>query len=87
MENRSLFVAREGLLIVRHFDPYSQALAKIERGHRHDLDDVRALIRHGLVEPARARALFEEIEPELYKFPAIDPPSFRRRVTDCFGEP
>src|ERR1700712_1851960 len=30
--DRSPFVLREGVVTVRHFDPYSQALAKIKRG-------------------------------------------------------
>jgi hypothetical protein len=29
-------------------------------------------------------AYFDAIEPRLYRFPAIDPGSFRRRVEDCF---
>src|SRR6187200_1731076 len=31
--DRSPFVAQEGKLVFRHFDPLSQALAKIERDH------------------------------------------------------
>ena len=79
-EGRSLSVGREGLLSFAHFDPYSQALAKLERGHAHDLEDVEAMKRLGLVEPERLRELFAEIEPELYRFPAIDPPTFRVAV-------
>jgi hypothetical protein len=41
---------------------------------------VRALLASGLVAPARLLACFEEIEPLLYRFPAIDPPGFRARV-------
>jgi len=41
---------------------------------------VRALVEHGLVDPARARALFDEIEPQLYRFPALDPRAFRAAV-------
>ena len=41
---RSPFVAREGRLTFRHFDPYAQSLAKLERGHARDLDDVRAMM-------------------------------------------
>lgn len=78
--DRSPFVAREGRLTFRHFDPYAQALAKLERGHRHDLEDVRALSDRSLVEPSRLRAHFDEIEPALYRFPAIDPATFRRAV-------
>ncbi len=79
-EERSPFAAREGLLTFRHFDPYSQALAKLERRHAQDLEDVGALIDRGLVAPDRLRRFFEEIEPRLYRFPAIDPAAFRDSV-------
>jgi hypothetical protein len=83
--DRSPFVGRFGSLDVHHFDPYSQALAKIERGFDHDLADVRAMIARGLVEPAEALALFTEIEPALYRYPAIDPADFARRVREALG--
>jgi hypothetical protein len=86
-EGRSVFVTREGRLSFSHFDPYSQALAKLERGHDQDLHDVRAMVGRGLVEPARALAYLDEIEPELFRFPAIDPPAFRRRVKEAFLDP
>jgi len=79
-EARSLSVGREGLLSFVHFDPYSQALSKLERGHAHDLEDVEAMKRLGFVEPGRLSALFGQIEPELYRFPAIDPSRFRSAV-------
>ncbi len=79
-EDRSPFVGREGRLSFHHFDLYSQALSKLERAHRQDLEDVRAMLERQLVEPARVLAYFDEIEPELYRFPAVDPPAFRRRV-------
>ena len=84
-EERGLFVAREGRLTFYHFDLYAQALAKLERAHAQDVDDVSAMVERELVEPARALTYFERIEPNLYRFPAIDPPSFRRKVEDAFG--
>ncbi len=42
------------------------------------------LLASGLVTAAGARAQFEEIEPQLYRFPAIDPESFRAAVEDLF---
>jgi hypothetical protein len=84
-EDRSVFIAREGRLTFYHFDPYSQALSKLERGHARDLEDVAAMVERGLVDPARARELYAEIEPRLYRFPAIDPRSFRRRVEQALG--
>jgi hypothetical protein len=77
---RSPFIERTGRLDAFHFDPYSQALSKLERAFDQDLEDVRAMIARGLVEPRRAQSLFDQIEPELYRFPAIDPASFRARV-------
>lgn len=82
-EGRSIFAAREGRLSFYHFDPYGQALAKLERGHTQDLDDVRALVERGLVDPGRTLEYFTEVEDDLYRYPAVDPPSFRRRVEDA----
>ena len=79
-QERSLFIAREGSVSLFHYDFYAQALAKIERGHEQDLRDVRRMLDDGLVEPARLLGLFAEIEPLLYRFPAIDPRSFRLSV-------
>lgn len=81
-EDRSLFIRQIGTLSVFHLDPYSQALAKIERGHVNDLADVRSMLSEKLIEPQRLRDLFEQIEPRLYRFPAIDPETFRRAIDD-----
>jgi hypothetical protein len=78
--DRSLFVFREGTVSIYHFDFYSQALSKIERGFRQDLDDVTSMMASGLVEAIRLRELYEAIEPELYRYPAIDPAAFRKKV-------
>ncbi|MEX2105500.1 MAG: DUF6036 family nucleotidyltransferase [Solirubrobacterales bacterium] len=84
-EERSPLIRREGKVSFHHFDLVAQALAKSERGHAQDLLDVKELIASGLVDPAEALTQFESIEPELYRFPAIDPASFRRSVEELFG--
>lgn len=84
-EERSPLIRREGKITFRHFDPLAQALAKAERGHEQDLLDVKEMIASGLVDPAEARAQFEQIEPELYRFSAIDPASFRKSVEELLG--
>ncbi len=86
-EGRSRFAAQEGPLAVYHFDLVAQALAKVHRGHRQDREDVAAMVQRGLVDPAEARAAFAAIEAELYRYPAIDPPTFRRAVEAAFGPP
>lgn len=77
---RSEFVAREGRLDFHHYDLYAQALAKIERAHAQDEIDVAEMLSRGLVDRVELRRLFSEIEPLLFRYPAIDPPAFRRAV-------
>jgi hypothetical protein len=84
-QERSRFIVREGKIDFFHFDFYSQALSKIQRGHTNDLRDVREMLDRKLVEPVKGLELFAAIEANLYRFPAIDPPSFRRRVEEAFG--
>ncbi len=85
-EDRSPFVAREGRLAFHHFDLCAQALSKIERGHAQDVTDVEELLRRGLVERAQLFAYFTAIEPHLYRYPAIDPASFRQAVVDRLAQ-
>jgi hypothetical protein len=85
-EDRSPLIRKEGNVSFHHFDPVAQALSKAERGHDQDLLDVQEMIATGLVNPADARAQFDVIEPELYRFPAIDPSSFRKAVKSLFSD-
>jgi hypothetical protein len=79
-QERSRFIQQEGGISFLHYDFYAQALAKIERGHVGDLQDVRQTIQSGLVEPQRLLELFTAIEDKIYRYPALDGPSFRRAV-------
>ena len=83
---RSLFIARHGHLTFFHYDPYGQVLAKLQRGHDRDLRDARSFVQEGLVDVSRLRAAFDEIEPVLIRYPAIDPAWFRSAVMEfCDG--
>jgi uncharacterized nucleotidyltransferase DUF6036 len=79
-QDRSLYIAREGRIAFYHYDPYSQALAKLERGHSLDLEDVNKMLETGLIDRQELLRRFEQIEPLLHQHPAIDPVSFRRAV-------
>jgi hypothetical protein len=83
-EERSPLIRREGRLSFHHFDPVAQALSKAERGHDQDIRDVQKMIATDLVNPAEALNQFKAIEPELFRFPAIDPVSFRQAVESLF---
>ena len=84
--DRSQFVEQVGKCTFLHYDFYAQALAKIERGHDIDLKDVGEMIRRNLVQPERLIKLFNEIEEQLYRYPAIDGASFRRAVQEVINE-
>ncbi len=84
-EERSPFIGQEGKISFFHFDFYSQALAKIERGFAQDLEDVDAMIRAELISSGHALDLFDAIESELIRYPAIDPKGFRDAVEKFFG--
>ena len=77
---RSPVVFEVGNVQVRHFDPYSQVLSEIERGFNQDLEDVANMFGRGLIRPERLLELYELIEPDLYRYPAIDPGAFRMKV-------
>ncbi|HEX9564595.1 MAG TPA: DUF6036 family nucleotidyltransferase [Gemmatimonadaceae bacterium] len=83
-EQRSPIITKMGRVTFRHYDFCAQALAKIERGHARDLADVDAMLGRGLISGANVRAQFAQIEPDLYRFPAIDPASFRQAVDAVF---
>lgn len=82
---RSRFRFREGNLEVFDFDLYSQALSKLERGLELDRQDVESMVKGGDLDPGKLLELFEEVEPHLYRFPAVDPRTLRGSVEALAG--
>jgi hypothetical protein len=78
--DRSIYIDTIGSISFYHFDPYSQALSKIERGHEKDRTDVASMLSQGLIETHRLIELFELIRPNLYKYPAINESNFASAV-------
>lgn len=64
--DRCQYIGREGSVSFFHYDPYSQALSKIERGHDQDVRDVASILQVGMLDRQKLLALFNEIEPYLY---------------------
>jgi len=79
---RSRHIASIGQLQFFHYDFSLQALAKLERGHAHDLQDVTSLLRGGYVTADELRNRFAQIEPWLLRYPAIDASKFRKSVEE-----
>jgi hypothetical protein len=83
---RSEFVLRAGEIDVFHYDFASQALAKIERGHLRDRDDVRSMLAEGLVDPELLRKLFAQVRNDLVRYPAIDPDALEAKLDAVLAE-
>ncbi len=83
--DRSVFIARHGPVEFYHYDLYSQALAKLERGHARDLEDVSAMVDRELISRAKLRELFVEIQPQLFRYPAIEGAAFESAVLAFAG--
>jgi hypothetical protein len=62
---RSVYIGRYGPLEVFHFDLYSMALSKIERGTERDFQDVLALLRAGRLNMEQLASMFAEILPRV----------------------
>ena len=60
-KERNQFIGRYGQLDVFHYDLFSTALSKIERGTESDFEDVLLLLRSGRLVSSRLADCFEEI--------------------------
>jgi len=63
--NRHVYIERFGTLDVLHFDLYSTALSKIERGREQDFEDVLALLRAEKIAWKNLAEYFQEILPKM----------------------
>jgi hypothetical protein len=79
---RSRHITTIGRVQFFHYDFALQALAKLERGHAHDLEDVKSLVSGGYAIASELKRRFAEIEPGLLRYPAIDPQQFKKKVDD-----
>lgn len=82
---RSPFIERQGRLSFHHFDLHAQALSKAERSHRQDVEDVRAMLEAGLVDPESMWRYYGQVAPGLYRYPAVDPGALERSLASLFG--
>jgi hypothetical protein len=83
---RSRHIASIGPVEFFHYDFSLQALAKLERGHAQDLEDVASFVRGGYVSAEELKSRFAQIEPGLLRYPAVDPQQFRKKVDDFLSQ-
>lgn len=56
------------------------ALGERVHGEGRDMADVRSFVREGWIDLDELQLMFERIEPQLVRYPALDARSFRRAV-------
>jgi hypothetical protein len=78
--DRSVFIGRQGDISFYHYDFTAQALSKISRGYNRDMDDVQAMYDQKLFSLDELLNCFEAIEPDLIRFPSLNPERLRHRV-------
>ena len=66
-----------------HYDPYSQVFGKVVRGFARDLEDARAFVDAGMVDPLHLRTLVEELPDSAFaRYPRLTPGAVREAVVD-----
>lgn len=78
---RSEEIGRWGKVEFFHYDFYGQALAKIARGHRQDLQDAANLVRTGRVDPDELIRLFDQTKAEMIRYPSQNLADLEARLT------
>jgi len=79
---RSRHISSIGQVEFFHYDFALQALAKLERGHAQDLQDVKSFLRGSFVTADELRSRFAQIEQALIRYPALAPAEFKKKVDD-----
>jgi len=82
LKERSVFIGKRGKVCFYHYDFTSQVLSKLSRGYDRDLNDVRAMYAQRLFSFEDLRDYLRAIEPDLIRFPALNPEALKSRVNN-----
>ena len=82
-EMNAKYVGRYGFIDVFYFDFYSIALSKIERGSTADINDVKLLLQHDIIDLQELDNAYNEVLPRVGKRPynRLDPQKFVEHYT------
>jgi hypothetical protein len=78
--DRSVFIKSQGDISFYHYDFTAQALAKLSRGYDRDTSDVQAMYAQKLFSLEELRHCFDEIEPELIRYPSLNADLLRTKI-------
>ena len=86
-KDRSPLIQKAGMVEFRRYDLYTQALAKLERGHAMDWVDLSAYVDRGLISKETLKRLFDSVKDDIIRYPAIDSAELSRRVQEFVNGP
>ena len=84
--DRSMFIGRQGQILFYHYDFTAQALSKLARGYDRDINDVQAMYAQKLFDLDQLCESFAAIEPELIRFPSLDPNVLKNKVENFMAQ-
>jgi len=85
--DRHVFIDKVGTISFYHYDPCAQLLSKVVRGFERDLNDARAFIESGLVDPRQFRSLVAAIPDSAYaRYPNLSRDAVEIAVEAFFTE-
>jgi len=82
---RSIFIEKIGKVEFKHYDLYSQAMAKVERGSEQDIKDAKNFVKHS-VDIEKLMNFFIQIKERFIKYPAINPEELERKLIEFSNE-
>jgi hypothetical protein len=86
-ETRHVLIESIGSVAFYHYDPYAQLFSKVVRGFQRDLEDARAFVKSGWVDPAQLRSLVKAIPDRAYaKYPSLSRAGVEKVVDDFLAE-
>ena len=77
---RSNLIEKGKFVEFYHYDFYSQALAKIERGHEQDISDVTNFVEKNLIDLEKLSEEFDIIKKSIVRYPALNQSDFQKKV-------
>ena len=81
-QGRSEYLQTAGSVDFFHFDFYSQAFAKLSRGHRRDLFDVEKMVSSEKVIPKKLFELVHQRADQIRNFPELSPSVLLKKIDE-----
>jgi len=85
--DRHVFIETMGRVGFYHYDPYAQLLSKVIRGFDRDMQDAKAFVRSGMVDPGFFLTLVQRVPDRSFaRYPTLTRQAVLGAVTDFLAQ-